>query len=44
LKPSKSDIDLTEQLKQACKLMEITLFDHLIIPNESYFSFEDERK
>jgi DNA repair protein RadC len=43
LKPSKSDIDLTEQLKQACKLMEITLFDHLIITEDSYFSFEDER-
>jgi DNA repair protein RadC len=42
LKPSKSDIDLTEQLKQACKLMEITLLDHLIITSESYYSFEDE--
>jgi len=42
LKPSKSNIDLTEQLKQACKPMEITLPDHLIISADSCFSFEDE--
>ena len=42
LKQSKSDIDLTEQLKQACKWMEIILVDHPIITAEDYFSFGDE--
>ncbi|HEY4876924.1 MAG TPA: JAB domain-containing protein [Puia sp.] len=35
-------MNLTNQLKLACKLMEITLLDHLIITIDSYFSFEDE--
>jgi DNA repair protein RadC len=42
LKPSKAAIDLTQKLKVACKIMEITLHDHLIITAENYFSFEDE--
>jgi DNA repair protein RadC len=41
LKPSKADMNLTNQLKLACKIMEITLHDHLIITTESYCSFED---
>jgi DNA repair protein RadC len=42
LKPSKADMKLTDQLNLACKIMEITLHDHLIITTESYYSFEDE--
>ena len=42
LKPSQPDIKLTEQLKSACKLLEIQLLDHLIITKDSYFSFADE--
>ncbi|HSZ84880.1 MAG TPA: JAB domain-containing protein [Puia sp.] len=42
LKPSKADMKLTDQLNLACKIMEITLHDHLIITSESYYSFEDE--
>jgi DNA repair protein RadC len=42
LKPSNADKELTERLKQAAKLMEITLLDHLIITTEAYNSFEDE--
>jgi DNA repair protein RadC len=42
LKPSNADKELTEQLKQASKLMEITLLDHMINGNDGYCSFEDE--
>jgi DNA repair protein RadC len=37
--PSNEDIYLTQQLKQACKLVEISLIDHFIISPEGYFSF-----
>ena len=43
LKPSNSDRDITERVKEACKLFDIKLLDHLILsPNNSYFSFVDE--
>jgi DNA repair protein RadC len=42
LKPSRTDENYTAQLKQAAKLMDIKLFDHLIITTEGYYSFEDE--
>lgn len=42
LKPSAADIKITEQLKSACKILEIQLLDHLIITKDSYFSFADE--
>lgn len=42
LQPSQADKDLTNRLKEACKLVEIQLFDHLIITESSYFSFADE--
>jgi len=42
LSPSKADIDITEKLKSACKIMEIILLDHLIISKEDYFSFADD--
>ncbi len=42
LKPSSADIQITEKLKTACKLLEIDLLDHLIITKDSYFSFADE--
>lgn len=42
LKPSPQDIDLTKQMAGACKIMEISLLDHIIISAESYFSFADE--
>lgn len=41
LKPSKSDIDLTTKIKAAAKLLDIIVFDHLIISNEGYYSFAD---
>ncbi len=42
LKPSESDISLTKKLKEAGKVLEISLLDHLIIGNNNYFSFTDE--
>ena len=42
LKPSAADIKLTEQLRDAGKIMEIQLLDHIILTGDSYFSFADE--
>jgi DNA repair protein RadC len=42
LNPSQSDIDLTRKLKEAGKIMEIQLLDHLIIAGKKYYSFADE--
>jgi DNA repair protein RadC len=39
---SQSDIELTRRLKEAGKVMEIQLLDHLIIAGNKYFSFADE--
>ena len=40
--PGTSDIEMTRQLQKACKLMEITLLDHIIVSPGSYYSFADE--
>jgi DNA repair protein RadC len=43
LKPSKADEDLTCKIKEAGKLMDIRLLDHLILePAGNYYSFADE--
>ncbi|MFZ4543441.1 MAG: RadC family protein [Saprospiraceae bacterium] len=42
LKPSTQDINLTQQLRSAAKLLDMTVLDHLIIAEDSYFSFADE--
>lgn len=42
LKPSQADINLTKKLKEAGKMLEIPVLDHIIFTNESYFSFADE--
>ncbi len=42
LKPSNSDIRLTEKIKSAGAVMDIKVLDHLIITLKSYFSFADE--
>jgi len=39
--PSESDIMLTQKLKSAGKLLEISIADHIIIADKSYFSFAD---
>jgi len=42
LKPSVSDIELTRKINQAAKCMDIRLFDHIILTEHSYYSFNDE--
>lgn len=42
LNPSEQDRDITARVKEACKLFDIMLMDHLIIANQSYLSFADE--
>jgi len=42
LTPSEADISITKKLKEAGKLMDIQVLDHLIIANNQFFSFADE--
>ena len=42
LRASDADIKLTEKIKVAAKLMDIQLLDHIIVTDQSYFSFADE--
>lgn len=39
--PSKSDREITSNLKIAGKLLEIELLDHIIVGNNAYYSFAD---
>ncbi len=41
LKPSKEDKDVTDRLIQVGKFVDIPVLDHMIISNESYYSFAD---
>lgn len=41
-KPSRADIDLTENLVRASKILEIEIADHIIIGDNKYFSFVEE--
>lgn len=40
--PSEKDISITNKLKEAAKIMEIPVLDHIIITDSSYYSFADE--
>lgn len=40
--PSSKDIELTTQLREACKIMNIRLIDHLIITKNEYKSIINE--
>jgi DNA repair protein RadC len=42
LKPSSADLNIVKKLNESCKLMDITLFDSIIITKESYMSFADD--
>jgi DNA repair protein RadC len=41
-KPSEADIQLTRRIKEAGKLLNIKVIDHIIVTVENYFSFADE--
>jgi DNA repair protein RadC len=41
-KPSKEDFAITRQLIFACRVMGITVHEHIVIGNNQYFSFADQ--
>ena len=42
IKPSETDIEITNKLKSACQMTDISLLDHLIVSFSGYYSFADE--
>lgn len=42
LKPSEADMKITSKISDSCRTMDLQLLDHLIIADNSYFSFSDE--
>lgn len=42
LRPSKADEELTYKIREAAKLLDIRVMDHIIVSHEGYFSFADE--
>lgn len=42
IQPSKADIEITRQIKEAGAILGILLLDHLIVTEERYYSFMDE--
>ena len=42
LKPSEADVSLTKKIKEAAKLMDIQVLDHIILADGGYFSLADE--
>ena len=42
LNPSQQDISLTKKIKEVTSFLDINIQDHLIIGDQSYFSFADE--
>lgn len=42
IKPSQADIKLTQKFKEAGKILDVTLLDHIILTENSHYSFADE--
>ena len=42
LNPSQQDIQLTQQVKNAANIMNITLLDHVIIHKDNFYSFRED--
>jgi len=42
LQPSEIDLKLTTRIKNAAELLDISVRDHLILTQQSYYSFADE--
>lgn len=40
-RPSKQDNDITNKLREGCKLFDIEMVDHIIVAGQSYFSYID---
>jgi len=41
--PSQDDLEITKRLVEAAKIMGLEIIDHLIISQESYFSFKEHQ-
>jgi len=41
LEPSEPDKSITKKLKEACRILDLNLLDHLIITGHGYYSFSD---
>ena len=41
-KPSAADIKATQRVKDALKILEISLLDHIIVSQDSFFSFSED--
>ena len=41
LQPSQNDFDLTRKIKEGAHLIDLKLYDHIIVAGNSYFSFVD---
>jgi DNA repair protein RadC len=44
LQPSRADEELTQKIRQGALFFDITVMDHIIITEDSYYSFADEGK
>jgi DNA repair protein RadC len=42
--PSRQDDELTKRLNQACHAVQLRLLDHIIIGDNTYYSYADEGK
>ncbi len=42
IQPSQADTSITRKIKEAAALMDIAVLDHLIVGEQSYFSFADQ--
>lgn len=42
LNPSENDKSMTDKINGACKLFDINLLDHIILTEDSYYSFAEE--
>jgi DNA modification methylase/predicted RNA methylase len=42
LRPSEADLNLTKQIKESAKVMDISVLDHIIVTKDGYYSFADE--
>jgi len=40
--PSEMDIQITKKIQEAAKLFNITVLDHIIVADKTYYSFKDE--
>lgn len=44
IQPSKEDIKLTDKIFEGAKILDIKLLDHIIVGDEEYYSFADNRQ